>query len=225
MHASVRQFQSLGLAIVLCFGVVCSPAQSKNQDMKSKAISRQSLTPKTLDDIIAARATDIAKSTAQAKPTPEDLAVLKSIYEAGFELKTHRQKFITAVDDYQRLVAGNASYLDKEQAYYAMGNAAAEELQAVKDFDSAWEPRAAQLNLRYKTIDFEVTNWNAQNHAVIEPILNKPKLFGMSKADLDELKRQLAEHGRHLDAALDALRSAIVASGGDVNGASATPQQ
>ena len=224
MHALVRSFQ-LSLIFVLCFGSVCSSAQSKNQDYHSKAISRKSLTPKTLDDIISNRATEIARSTAQTKPTPEDLAVLKKIYEMGFELKAQRQKFITAVDDYQRLVVGNASYFDKEQAYYTMGNAAAKEIQAVKDFDNAWEPRAAQLNLRYKAIDFEVTSWETQRHDVVEPILNKPKLFGMSKTDLDELKRQLDEHGRHLDAALEALRSAIVASGGDVDSQNPAKQQ
>ena len=104
-----------------------------------------------------------------------------------------------------------------------MGSAAANELTAVKAFDMEWNAQAAQLNLRYEMINFEVTSWQNQAHDVVQPILNKPKLLGMSQTDLEDLKEKLDEHGRHLDAALNVLKDAIVANGGDTAASSLHP--
>ena len=199
--------------------------RAQGMDRRSKAISRKSLTPGKLDDIVSDHLSKVVQGTARATITPNDLAALKAIYSAAFRIRTRRLDFIKTVDDYQLLVSSHAAYLDREQAYYTMGNAAAGELKAVKEFDEEWNANAAQLNLRYEMVNFEVTSWQSQAHDVIQPILNKPKLLGMSQGDLQKLKEQLDEHGRHLDVALAALKTAIVASGGDTGTADAKQTQ
>lgn len=220
--ASVRISKFPILILSVCAYLAATSLYAQ-MDGRSKAISRKSLTPSKLDDIVSDHLTKVVEGTARTKITSKDLAALKAIYVAAYRIRTQRQEFIKTVDDYQRLVAAHAAFLDREQAYYTMGSAAANELTAVKAFDMEWNAQAAQLNLRYEMINFEVTSWQNQAHDVVQPILNKPKLLGMSQTDLEDLKEKLDEHGRHLDAALNVLKDAIVANGGDTAASSLHP--
>ena len=170
----------------------------------------QKLTLQQLSDGITTYLQGELSATKNHPATQDDLSWARHLYVAALRTKIARQEFETSVLNYDKLLARHGNLLEKEEAYFAVGMSADALLTTLEDFRAVIDDSSLQLDLKARTVAEELGLYTGQRGVTLHSVLDKPQLLGMTDPQVASLLKQLDVTGKHLDAAIDALRSMLL---------------